>query len=72
MKKRGLFEGSRSEAGDLILIPPGAMHGIENPSGEMPTYASAATPTVEWEAFYDAGPLRAEDLPKGSVSTDER
>ena len=60
------------EAGDLIFIPPEAMHGIENPSGEVLTYISAATPTVDWEAFYDAGPLRAEDPPKGSVSADER
>ena len=60
------------EAGDLIFIPPEAVHCIENPSDEMLTYVSAATPTVDWEAFYDTGPLRAEDLPKESVSTDGR
>jgi mannose-6-phosphate isomerase-like protein (cupin superfamily) len=59
------------EAGDLIFIPPVAVHGIENPSGEVLTYVSAATPTVDWAAFYDTGALRAEDLPKESVSADE-
>ncbi len=58
--------------GDLIFIPPDAVHGIENHSDEVLTYISAATPTVDWEAFYDTGPLRAEDLPKESVSADER
>jgi hypothetical protein len=28
--------------------------------------------TVDWAAFYDTGPLRAEDLPEASVSADER
>jgi quercetin dioxygenase-like cupin family protein len=45
--------------GDLIHIPPDIVHGIENPSDEVLTYVSAATPAVDWEAFYDAGPLRA-------------
>jgi quercetin dioxygenase-like cupin family protein len=45
-------------AGDLIHIPPDTLHGIENASDEILTYVSAATPTVDWKAFYDAGPLR--------------
>ncbi len=45
--------------GDLIHIPPDALHGIENIADEVLTYVSAATPTVDWEAFYDRGPLRA-------------
>ena len=45
--------------GDLIHIPPDTLHGIENPSDEVLTYVSAATPTLDWEAFYDTGPLRA-------------
>ena len=65
-------EERRVEAGDLIFIPPEAIHGIENSSDEVLTYISAATPTVDWEAFYDEGPLRAEDLLEESVSTDER
>ncbi len=60
------------EAGDLIFIPPEAVHGIENPSEEVLTYVSAATPTVDWEAFYDTGPLRVEDRLEERVSTDER
>ncbi len=45
--------------GSLIYIPPDTLHGIENHSDEVLTYVSAATPTVDWEAFYDTGPLRA-------------
>ncbi len=45
--------------GDLVHIPPETLHGIENLSDEVLTYVSAATPTVDWEAFYDTGPLRS-------------
>ena len=45
-------------AGDLVHIPPDTLHSIENISDGVLTYVSAATPTVDWEAFYDAGPLR--------------
>lgn len=45
--------------GDLIHIPPESIHGIENLADEVLTYVSAATPTIDWEAFYDEGPLRA-------------
>jgi mannose-6-phosphate isomerase-like protein (cupin superfamily) len=45
--------------GDLIHIPPETTHGIENLADEVLTYVSAATPTIDWEAFYDEGPLRA-------------
>ena len=60
------------EAGDLIFIPPDVVHGIENRSDEVLSYVSAATPAVDWEAFYDTGPLRAQDRWKESVRTDER
>ncbi len=45
--------------GDLIYIPPDTKHGIENLADEVLTYLSAASPTVDWEAFYDTGPPRA-------------
>jgi len=45
--------------GDLINIPPETTHGIENLADEVLTYVSAATQTIDWEAFYDEGPLRA-------------
>ena len=45
--------------GDIIHIPPHTLHGIENLADEVLTYLSAATPTVDWEAFYDTGPQRA-------------
>ncbi len=44
--------------GDLIHIPPGTLHGIENLADEVLTYVSAATPTIDWAAFYDEGPQR--------------
>ncbi|MDQ3794825.1 MAG: hypothetical protein M3316_03990 [Actinomycetota bacterium] len=37
-----------------------SIHGIENLSDEVLTYASAVISTVGWEAFYEAGPLRPE------------
>jgi quercetin dioxygenase-like cupin family protein len=45
--------------GDLIHIPPNTLQGMENLSDEVLTHVSAATPTVDWEAFYDTGTLRA-------------
>ena len=45
--------------GDLVHIPPQSIHGIENIADEVLTYVSAATPSVDWEAFYDTSPLRA-------------
>jgi mannose-6-phosphate isomerase-like protein (cupin superfamily) len=47
--------------GDLNYIPPGTLHGIQNLSDQVLTYVSAATPAVDWEAFYDTGPLRARE-----------
>ena len=45
--------------GDLVHIPPQTIHGIENIADEVLTYVSAATPTIDWQAFYVTGPLRA-------------
>jgi len=43
----------------VVFIPPNTFHGIENASDEVLTHVSAAaTPTVDWRAFYDEGPLR--------------
>ncbi len=64
---RGLMRVGDEErhvvAGDLVYIPSGTTHGIENTSDRLLTYVSAATPNVDWRAFYDAGPLldRSED-----------
>jgi mannose-6-phosphate isomerase-like protein (cupin superfamily) len=43
--------------GDMVFIPPGVVHTIENASEEVLIYVSAATPTVDWRVFYDEGPL---------------
>lgn len=44
-------------AGDLIYIPPNAMHGITNTGSEMLSYISAATPTFDLVEAYDRGQL---------------
>ena len=46
--------------GELVYVPPGAVHGIENTSEEVLTYISAATPALDAEAAYDRGQLRSE------------
>ena len=48
-------------SGDLIYIPSGAVHGLENTSEEVLTYISAATPALDAEAAYDTGQLRLEE-----------
>ena len=50
-------EEQLAASGDLIHVPPDTVHGIENPGDEVLTYVSAATPTIDWEAFYDTGPI---------------
>ena len=49
-------------SGDLIYVPSGTVHGIENISEEEAlTYVSAATPALDAEAAYDHGQLRPEE-----------
>jgi mannose-6-phosphate isomerase-like protein (cupin superfamily) len=38
--------------GDLVLIPPGAEHGIVNDGSETLVYVSAASPPVSMEELY--------------------
>jgi mannose-6-phosphate isomerase-like protein (cupin superfamily) len=49
-------------AGDLVYIPSGARHGIENAadSGTRLVYVSAATPALDAGAAYDTGQLRSD------------
>ena len=44
----------RVDEGDLIFMPPDTIHSIEDRSSEVLSADSAATPTADWEAFYDA------------------
>jgi mannose-6-phosphate isomerase-like protein (cupin superfamily) len=57
-KTRAGEEAWRVEEGDLVCVPPGALHGIENASEGVLVYVSAATPTLNAEAAYDTGRLR--------------
>ena len=60
---RMLVGGEEREvgSGELIYVPPGAVHGIENTSEEVLVYISAATPALDAEAAYDCGQLRLEE-----------
>ena len=46
------------EEGDLVYVPGGALHGIENASEGALVYVSAATPAIDAVAAYDTGRLR--------------
>ena len=59
-ERSGLVSHILLQRGDLVYIPSGAVHGIENASEEALTYVSAATPALDSEAAYDAGQLRPE------------
>ena len=48
-------------SGELVYVPPGAVHGIENTSEGVLVYISAATPALDAEADYDRGQLRSEE-----------
>jgi mannose-6-phosphate isomerase-like protein (cupin superfamily) len=48
-------------SGDLIYVPPGSAHAIENTSEEVLTYISVATPALDAEAAYDRGQLRSDE-----------
>ena len=46
------------ESGDLVYIPSGQVHSIRNTTeGRVLAYVSAATPSMDRQAFYDTGPL---------------
>ncbi len=47
-------------AGDLVFIPPNAVHGLQNTGGEPLIYVSAATPPFDLTEAYDRGQLQAE------------
>jgi len=46
-------------AGDLVFIPPNAVHGVQNVGSEMLIYVSAATPPFDLTEAYDRGQLQA-------------
>ena len=46
--------------GDLVYIPSGMPHGIENVADEPLEYVSAATPAMDALAAYDTGQLSPE------------
>ena len=63
VRGRGLMRVGDEERpaaeGDLVYIPSNMAHNIENISDQVLTYVSAATPNMNWQAFYDTGPQRA-------------
>ena len=50
-------ESREVKVGDLIYIPPNAMHGIDNNTDTALSYVSAATPAFDLTEAYDNGQL---------------
>ena len=50
------------EQGDLLYIPSGMPHGIQNVANEPLEYVSAATPAMDALAAYDTGQLSPEGM----------
>ncbi len=46
-------------AGDLVFVPPRALHGIVNSGAGTLTYVSCATPTFSLTDFYDTRPAHS-------------
>ena len=44
--------------GDIVHIPPGALHWIKNIGKKLLVYVSASTPAYDFEALYDSGALK--------------
>ncbi len=63
VRGRGLMavgpEQREVHAGDLVDVPSGAPHAIQNTGDEVLTYISAASPAFDLEALYDTGELKA-------------
>ncbi len=50
-------------AGELIHVPSGLTHGIENTGQEVLTYVTAATPAFDYSEAYDRGQLQPDAYP---------
>lgn len=50
-------ESRQVVAGELVYIPPNAMHGIDNNGDATLSYLSAATPAIDLTDAYDRGQL---------------
>lgn len=51
---------ARLGAGDVVVIPPGEIHGVENTGDVDFVYLAAATPPEDMARFYDGHPRRDE------------
>ncbi len=50
--------------GELVHVPSGAMHGIENTGDTVLSYVSAANPAFDYTEAYDRGQLIREAYPE--------
>ena len=50
-------EQKEVSAGELIYVPSGLMHGIENTGDCVLSYVSAANPAFDYTEAYDRGQL---------------
>ena len=53
-------EKKEVRAGELVYVPSGLMHGIENIGPGVLSYVSAANPAYDYAAAYDRGQLTRE------------
>ncbi|MCA9874152.1 MAG: cupin domain-containing protein [Anaerolineales bacterium] len=53
-------ETQQVTAGDLVFIPPHAVHGLQNNGADVLIYVSAATPPFDLTEAYDRGQLQAQ------------
>jgi mannose-6-phosphate isomerase-like protein (cupin superfamily)/GNAT superfamily N-acetyltransferase len=57
-------EQKEVSAGELVYVPSGVMHGIENIGEDTLSYISAANPAFDYIEAYDRGQLVGESYPK--------
>jgi mannose-6-phosphate isomerase-like protein (cupin superfamily) len=51
-------------AGELIHVPSGVKHGIENTGADVLSYVTAATPAFDYSEAYDRGQLQSGAYPR--------
>ena len=57
-------EWQEVSAGELVHVPSGLKHGIENTGDGVLTYVTAATPAFDYAEAYDRGQLQPDAYPK--------
>jgi mannose-6-phosphate isomerase-like protein (cupin superfamily) len=61
-------EQKEVSAGELIYVPSGLMHGIENLGEDILSYVSAANPAFDYTEAYDRGQLVSDAYAKNDAA----